>query len=122
MAEKVEVKVEEGAEEMERNPLFDAARKVLLASIGAVALAQEELEDFVNRLVERGEIAEKDGKKLIRETMEKRKKEAQKAEDELDKRVEDLLDRMNVPTKSDIEALSAKISALTKKVEELKKQ
>jgi poly(hydroxyalkanoate) granule-associated protein len=122
MAEKVEVKVEEGAEEMERNPLFDAARKVLLASIGAVALAQEELEDFVNRLVERGEIAEKDGKKLIRETMETRKKEAQKAEDELDKRVEDLLDRMNVPTKSDIEALSAKISALTKKVEELKKQ
>jgi poly(hydroxyalkanoate) granule-associated protein len=119
MAKKVEVKVEE-AEEMERKPLLDAARKVLLASIGAVALAQEEVEDFVNKLVERGEIAEKDGKKLIRETMEKRKKEAKKAEDQLDKRMEEILDRMNVPSKSDIEALSAKISALTKKVDELK--
>ena len=119
MAKKVEVKVEE-AEEMERKPLLEAARKVLLASFGAVALAQEEIEDFVNKLVERGEIAEKDGKKLIRETMEKRKKEAKKAEDQLDKRMEEILDRMNVPSKSDIEALGAKISALTKKVDELK--
>jgi len=120
MTKKVEVKVEEATEETERNPLFEAARKVVLASIGAVALAQEEVEDFVNKLVERGEIAEKDGKKLIRETMEKRKKEAKKAEDQLDKRMEEIMDHMNVPTKSDIEALSAKISALTKKVEELK--
>ena len=105
----------------ERNPLVEAVRKVLLAGIGAVALAQEEIEDFVNKLVERGEIAEKDGKKLIHEVMERRKKETDKAEDEIAKRVEDVLDRMNVPTKSDIEVLSEKISALSKKVDELKK-
>jgi poly(hydroxyalkanoate) granule-associated protein len=121
MGEKVEIVVEGAPEEAERNPLLEATRKVLLASIGAVALAQEEIEAFVNKLVERGEIAEKDGKKLVRDVMEKRKKEAKKAEDELDKRIEDLLDRMNVPTKSDIEALSAKITALSKKVDELKK-
>ena len=106
----------------ERPPLFDAARKVLLASIGAVALAQDEVEDFVNRLVEGGEIAEQDGKKLVREVMDRRKKQTQKAEEELSRRVEDALDRMNVPTKADIEALSEKISLLTRKVEELKKQ
>jgi poly(hydroxyalkanoate) granule-associated protein len=122
MAQKVEVKVEDAPEEVQRNPLFEASRRVLLAAIGAMALAQEELDDFVNRLVERGEIAEKDGKKLIREMMERRRKEAQKAEDEMDRRVHDLLSRMNVPTKGDIEALSAKITALTKKVEELKKE
>lgn len=105
----------------EHNPLLEAARKVLLASIGAVALAQDEIEDFVNRLVERGEIAEKDGKKLVREVMDRRKKEVHKAEDEVNKRVEDVLDRMNVPTKADIDALTQKIAALTKKVEELKK-
>jgi poly(hydroxyalkanoate) granule-associated protein len=122
MAQKVEVKVEDAPEEVQRNPLFEASRRVLLAAIGAMALAQEEIDDFVNRLVERGEIAEKDGKKLIREMMERRRKEAQKAEDEMDRRVHDLLSRMNVPTKGDIEALSAKITALTKKVEELKKE
>lgn len=119
MSKKVEVVVEEPTGE-ERNPFLEATRKVLLASIGAVAVAQEELETFVNRLVERGEIAEQDGRKLVRDLMERRKKEAKKAEDELDKRMEEILDRMNVPTKSDIEALSAKITALTKKVDELK--
>jgi poly(hydroxyalkanoate) granule-associated protein len=120
MGKKVEVEVKEPGTEEERNPFLEATRKVLLAGIGAVALAQEEIESFVNKLVERGEIAEKDGKQLVRDVMEKRKKEAQKAEDELEKRMEELLDRMNVPTKSDIEALSAKITALTKKVDELK--
>jgi len=120
MGEKVEVKVEE-APEGEANPIVAMARKVLLASIGAVALTQEEIEKIVAKLVERGEIAEKDGKKLIRDVTEKRKKESKKAEEEMNKQLEALLDRMNVPTKSDIEALSAKITALSKKVDELKK-
>ncbi len=120
MAKEVEIVVEEPVEGEERNPFMEMTRKVLLASIGAVALAQEEVEHFVNKLVERGELAEQDGKKLVRDVMEKRKKEAKKAEDEVDKRLEELLARMNVPTKSDIDALSAKITALTKKVDELK--
>ena len=110
----------EVAEEMERNPVLGMAHKVLLAGIGAVALTQEEVEKFVAKLVERGEIAEQDGKKLVGDVMEKRKQEAKKAEGELDKRLEDLLDRMNVPTKTDIDALSAKITELSKKVDELK--
>jgi poly(hydroxyalkanoate) granule-associated protein len=104
-----------------RNLLLESARRVLLAGAGAVALAQDEAEDFVNRLVERGEIAEKDGKKLMRDVMDKRKKHTGKVEKDLDGRVEELLHRMNVPTKADIEALSAKITELTKKVDELKK-
>ena len=104
----------------ESRPLFDLARKVLLASIGAMALAQDEVEDFVNRLVDRGEIAEKDGRKLVKEIIDRRKKERGKVEG-VSKRVEEALDRLNVPTKADIEALSEKIAALTKKVDELKK-
>jgi poly(hydroxyalkanoate) granule-associated protein len=115
---KEEEVVTDGAE---RGPLLEAVRKVLLASIGAVALAQEEIEDFVNRLVERGEIAEKDGRKLVIDIRERRKKTTEKAEDTLDQRVQDLLGRLNVPTKADMDALSAKITVLTKKVDELKK-
>ena len=121
---KVEVIVEEAPEEAESKRLLEAARKVLLAGIGAVALTQEALEDFVNKLVERGEIAEKDGKKLVGEVMDKRKKQAEKgtksAQGEMDKRVEAILGRMNVPSKADIDSLSNKITALTKKVDELK--
>lgn len=120
---KVKVNVEEltDEEEMERSRLLEASRKLMLASVGAVALAQDELESLAKRLVERGQIAEQDGRRLVRDIMERRRQETQKAEDEMERRVEDLLQRMNVPTKSDIEALSAKIEALSKKVDELKK-
>lgn len=119
---KVKVNVEEiSDEEKEGSRLLEASRKLMLASIGAVALAQDELESLAQRLVERGQIAEQDSKRLVRDIMERRRQETQKAEDQMEKRVEELLQRMNVPTKSDIEALSAKIEALSKKVDELKK-
>lgn len=102
-------------EEREPNPLFESARKVLLAYIGGWALAWDELEDFVDKLVERGEVAEKDARTLLREMAEKRKPA------DLDSRMEEVLNRMNVPSKADIEALGEKIAMLTKKVEELKK-
>ncbi len=124
VAEEVVKETNEAVEEKngkEHNALLEASRKVLLASIGAIALAQDEIEDFVNRLIERGEIAEKDGRKLVRELRERRKKTTHDAEEKMSKQVEEILDRLNVPTKTDIEALSDKIAALTKKVDELKK-
>jgi poly(hydroxyalkanoate) granule-associated protein len=100
----------------------NTVHKVLLAGIGAVALAQEEVEEFVGRLVERGEIAEADGRKMLKDVLERRKKQAKKVEDALDKRVEELLARMNIPTTDEIAALSARIAELTKKVDELKEK
>ncbi len=108
--------------EEERGTLYEAARKVLMAGIGAVALAQDEAENFVNKLVERGELAEKDARKLLDEVSKKRKETTKKTEGEVEKRLEAILSRMNVPTKSDIQALSEKIAALTEKVEALKQE
>ena len=120
MAKKVKKAAKEAAGEAERSPLLAPVRRVLLAGIGAVALAQDEAEDFVDKLVERGQIAEADGKKLVRDLMDRRKREAKKAEKRLDRQVEEVLTRMNIPTKAEIEALGDKIAELTKKVEELK--
>ena len=110
-------------EEQESGGLLNMARKILLAGIGAVALAQDEIEEFINKLVERGEIAEQDGRKLVNEIMERRKKIQQKTGDEfsktVNKQVEQILQRMDVPSKADIDSLSKKISELSKKIDEL---
>jgi poly(hydroxyalkanoate) granule-associated protein len=112
---------ETSAEEREPFPFVEATRKIMLAAIGAMALGRDELEDFLNKLVERGEIAEKDGRKLMGELMEKRKKTMHGAEEQANKHMEDLLDRMNVPSKKDIDELSAKVALLSKKIDELTK-
>lgn len=120
MAEE-KIEVQEEVLEKEGNPMLAVARKVLLAGIGAVALAQEEVEEFVNRLIDRGEIAEKDGRRLVSDVMERRKKQVAEAEEELESKIEEILDRMNIPSKADIDTLSRKITNLTKKVDELRK-
>jgi poly(hydroxyalkanoate) granule-associated protein len=112
---------EEAVEEV-RRPLVETVHTVLLAAVGAVALAQDELEDFVNKLVERGEIAEKDGRAMIRDLREKRRKKESAAEQAFESQVEDFMERLDVPTKSDIEDLSAKIAELSEKVDQLKQE
>jgi poly(hydroxyalkanoate) granule-associated protein len=114
-------KVEEPQVEQDPSPMYEGVRKLVLASIGAVATAQEELENLISKLVERGELAEIEGKKLLNELKEKRKKRTTKAEEAINKQVEDLMTSMNVPTKDDIDALGKKINDLSKKVDELKK-
>jgi len=128
---KVKQTVKDTAETVQKSPLVEAVHKVLLAGIGAAALAQEEIEDFINRLVERGEIAEADGKKMMKDVLEKRKQmvkmpampshQPKKITSDIEKRIEEVMAKLNIPTKDEIDALSAKITALTKKVDELKK-
>lgn len=126
MTEKIEVMEEEVAGENGNNAFLEAAHKVLLAGIGVVALTQEEVEKFVGKLVERGEIAEKDGRTMLKDLMERRKKQAQELRSEtgekLDQRMDEVLARMNVPTRDDIETLSKQIASLTRKVDAIQKK
>jgi len=120
--EEVKVKAQDVVAEVkeEASPLFETARRMVLAAIGAVALASDEVENFVNKLVERGEIAEKDARKLMKEVTEKTEKQMKPAEKEIDKRLEEMRNTLNIPTKHDIDALSNKVAELTAKVESLK--
>ena len=81
-----------------------------------VGLVQDEVENFINKAVERGQIAEKEARKTVHEVTEKRKG----TEKEVDKRFEEMLTKLNIPSKNDINALNEKIADLTKKVENLK--
>ena len=64
-AENEENMVEVSDEEVvvEEASILESLRRVLLASMGVVALTIEEIGELVDKLVERGEIAEQEGKK-----------------------------------------------------------
>ncbi len=51
--------------------LYNIVRRVLLAGVGAAALAEEEIQEFLQRLVERGEIAEQERDSLAAEILDK---------------------------------------------------
>jgi poly(hydroxyalkanoate) granule-associated protein len=129
--EVVVVEVEE-EEDARVKSLREVYHKAFLAGVGAMTLAQETASDYMCRFIERGERVEMKSRELLRERMAQRKYQVRKvtrrtkektaeAEDELQVQVGTLLDRMNVPTKNDIDALSSKIVSLTEKVDELKR-
>lgn len=135
-AEEIEVNVRQIDEATPTpNPsvqVIEVLRKLMLAGVGALALSREEAEQFLNRLVERGEIAQKDAQKLIDESMERFRKTATPPANQLQSNVsnigaqvesglEQFLNRLNVPSKRDIDELSAKIAQLAARVEELRR-
>lgn len=123
--------------------LYEIARRVLLAGIGALALTAEEARIFLNRLVERGELAESEAHRLLQEyrrVLEERRvqatesvkevaeetstrvaRQAEEIEQRLEARIQAVLERMNVPTRAEIDALSRKIEALNDKIERLRR-
>lgn len=109
-------KTNETAEKGVYSTFFQLSRKILLAGIGAAVLAQEEVENFVNRMVERGEIAEKDARQLAREIMDRREK--------MMREWRTPAEAVHPPaaTKADVEALTAKIAELNRKIDDLTKK
>jgi polyhydroxyalkanoate synthesis regulator phasin len=100
-----------------RGQFYETTRAILMAGIGAFSLAQEEMNNFVNRLVERGELAEADARNLVREVMERREKlERERRQQSVEGR------QQAAATRTDIEALNARIAELTRQIEELRNE
>lgn len=105
-----------------------AARQIWLAGLGAYSKAGQEGADYLKDLIKSGESVEKQGKKLVTEQVEaandtvktgvssvKEKVEVQldKVEKAFDARVAGALNRLGIPSKKDVAALSAKLDELS---------
>ena len=127
MADEVEVVVTEVEDAAAKtgSTLVEGLRKLVLASLGAVAMTRDVVEAFVNKLVERGELAQKDGEKLVKELrsrVRESRPQVQRVGERVEQGVEEFLNRLNIPSKRDIDDLSAKIAQLSARVDELRKR
>lgn len=106
-----------------QNIVFEGTRKFMLAGLGAIMMAQDELGNLANKLVEQGEITEEKSRERVNEFIsdqkKKRKKATKQIETDFNKQMGNILNRMNIPTRSEIKTLNNKITRLTKKVDEL---
>lgn len=106
-----------------RRELVSAGRNLWLASLGAVAKAEEEGRDLFDRLVERGRPLEK----RQRHALDKVGDRTQETVRELGKLVQDtmeyetkgMLKRFGMMTKDDVKILAARLETLSHKIDEL---
>ncbi len=106
-----------------RNPVAAGVESALRATIGLFSMGKEEAEAIINRMIERGELAEKDGRRILSGLYERPKQSAkqvnQKVESVIDDAMLGILNMLNVPTRSDLQSLTEKINELAEKVEAL---
>jgi len=105
--------------EKAQKEMLHLTRRVLLAGIGAAALAYDEARALVDRLVERGELAQEQARDLLREVQEKRRGRLQEARGKVQDRLAGALQAFGVPTRADLEALQQRLDRLTERVEAL---
>ncbi|EUB84304.1 phasin family protein [Pseudomonas sp. GM30] len=107
------------------------ARKIWLAGLGAYTKVGQEGSDYFQELIKAGQTVEKQGKKAVTEKLEAANAEIDEAKDEVssfkgrvevqldkvekafDSRVASALNRIGIPSKHDVETLSAKLDELT---------
>ena len=112
-------------------------RKAWLAGLGAYAKAGQEGYDYFKEVVKTGETVEKDGKKLVNkkidavnERVDDLKSDAVQAvegrleqiENAFDQRVARALNRLGMPSRHDLDALSVRLEQLSALVEHAAKQ
>ncbi|CAI8872261.1 Poly(Hydroxyalkanoate) granule-associated protein [Pseudomonas sp. IT-196MI5] len=107
------------------------ARKIWLAGLGAYAKIGQEGSEYFQELIKAGQVVEKKGKKVVAEKLEAANAEIDEAKSEVstfkgrvevqldkvekafDTRVASALNRIGIPSKHDVETLSAKLDELT---------
>ena len=95
----------------------DTAQKIWLAGLGALAVAEEEGSKLFKNLVTKGKQTGDWAdmpERAVNETKGKIKTAATKIEAEVDDKVQMVLHRFGVPTRTEIESLSRRVEALTK--------
>ncbi len=106
-------------------PVVNGVRQTVLAGFGAVALSYEQAVALLNKAIERGEVTRKDAQEMLNERWEKLRHSnppVERVTDDVERGVEGFLHWLNIPSKRDIDELSAKIDLLGARVEDLRKR
>ena len=100
----------------------DTIRKFGLFSIGAWALTEEKITEFVNDLVDKNEINREDGKKFVNELISARKKQKDDLEKNISTKVQEVLGKADLATKKEIKSIEDKIDNIEAAIKELSKK
>jgi|SRR5579872_6906607 len=98
---------------------IEAVKQVALAGLGAVAVATEAADEMFHALVHKGEEAREDALREIREAKTRSAQRRADSETFLRSTMDDLLNRVSVASKGDIEALNAKLNIISRKLDEV---
>lgn len=100
--------------------MFDMLKKMILFGAGLASMTREKLEKFIDEMVKKGEISEKEGRELVDELIARSRKAREDFEAKVSQTVARTLEKLNIPQRSEIDRLWARIEELEKSKEDKK--
>ncbi len=110
-----------GRENNSGEGLSDLLRRIVLASVGAAAVGKDELDEFIRKAREQGDLTTADAQKLKDKLTDAFKRVPGGWEDAIDSSIRAGLRRLNIPDRAEIERLRETIDHLTKKIENMQR-
>jgi polyhydroxyalkanoate synthesis regulator phasin len=101
------IEVKEGVE------MFELLKKTYLAGLGLATLTKERIEEIVDELVKRGEVAEQDRRKVVDDLLGRAREEQQK----LTQKITDVISDLRLPSRERWEDLVRRVENLEKQAQ-----
>jgi len=98
--------------------MHDLFEKGLFMGLGLLALTREQATKVVDELIEKGKVAREEKPKILEDLLEKAENEKKALEARVDAGLEKALQKLNIPTRKDLEEVNKKLDQILK---ELKK-
>ena len=102
--------------------MFDLIKKAMFTGIGMAALTKEKIEEIAADFIQKGNLSENEGRKLVDELMKK----SEESQEDIKKQLETLayvtLEKMQVARISQIDEINQAIQILREKIEVLENQ
>jgi polyhydroxyalkanoate synthesis regulator phasin len=95
--------------------MSDLIKDTILATLGVLSLTREKAETLFKDLVKKGELAETEEAKFVKNVIEKSGKRRVEVEKKIEEIVERAVKKLNVPTRKDLEEIKDKLDELIKK-------
>jgi poly(hydroxyalkanoate) granule-associated protein len=96
--------------------MSDLFKKTFLAGLGAMSLTREKAQEITNDLIRRGELAKTDEAKFVRDLLDLAEKNKSGLEEKIEKGIEKVLSKLDIPTRKEVDELKAEIAKLSKKI------
>ncbi len=90
--------------------MFDLIRKALLPGVGLGVMTKEKVEELAGELSKRADLTEKQGEALVADLLLESEKAARTLDDKVSQTVRSALEKMEMATKRDINALEERIA------------
>lgn len=89
-------------------------RTMLNLGLGTLVMTKEKAEQLVAELIKQGDISKDEGMSLVGELIEKGKKSEVEIKLEIEKTLQGMLSKLDIPTRKEISDLKAEINRLKK--------